>query len=262
MTPSTPAPASVGVGVSQGKGTLPPSVAAANDPAIPHVAHTKTTSLGGFETPKPSKTDVSNALKTGSNAPTPVNQSYVMSSVSGQSAPAPAPVEIPKGVSWSNAKTLVDSGDKGNGTKAVVTYVLDGDTAKLNAPGNPDLLCRIDGYDAPETTKPSRNQPGQPLGNEAWNTMRSLIEKKEVTVKYSEASKDPYGRYICQIEVSGKDVSIPMLQQGLGEIYHRYVKPNQANIQAENYAKQNKLGVWGLPSHETPWDYRKRQRKQ
>lgn len=143
---------------------------------------------------------------------------------------------------------------RGGGQKAIVTYVSDGDTAKMSSGVN----CRIDGIDAPETAKPKFNKAGQPYGEEAKKTLEQLIANKEVTVRITKPS-DKYGRAICQIEISGKDVSHEMVKAGAAWVYEQYARDPSLKVE-QLAAQKNRRGLWGVPGvPEYPPVFRQRQ---
>jgi micrococcal nuclease len=176
--------------------------------------------------------------------------------------------EIPN-VNWSKPITIIDGANASPSERApqraVMTFmdVQDGDTVHVNRPGKSKLECRLD-YDAPETAKPWKGEPGQPKGEEAHSTLAGFIKNNEVTVRITQAAdtsgersgKNNYGRSLCQIEISGHNISEEMVRKGLGWVWNQYAKPVLA--QQQQLAKSEKLGVFSEPNPEAPWDYRKR----
>jgi endonuclease YncB( thermonuclease family) len=165
------------------------------------------------------------------------------------------PVEVPKDLTWSDPKPMVQaSNPSSKAERALVTLVQDGDTAGIRRQDGSPVNCRIDGIDAPETAKPWKGQPAQPMANESKKTLQDMIENKEVTVQVSYA-KDKYGRNFCQIDIEGKNVSREMVRSGMAELYQRYAKdPQLGGIQ--NEAKSAKRGIWGLENYQRPEEFR------
>lgn len=177
-----------------------------------------------------------------------------------------APVAVDPNTQWSKPAPVVQA-DKPTGQKAVVTYVDDGDSARVKTKDGSNINCRIDSIDAPETAKPKYNKPGQPFGEEAKKTLQSMIDRKEVTVivtKAADTSSPPsgannYGRSLCKIEVQGQGVDAKMLQAGAAWLYRKYGEQPDPNLQAmETKARNDGVGLWADPNPENPKDFRKR----
>lgn len=169
-----------------------------------------------------------------------------------------APVEVPRNVKWEDPKTVVKAAPgsipKGQGTKHVFTYVLDGDTASTDN----GLKCRIDTIDAPEVAKPQYNKRGQAYGEESKRTLEQMILNKEVNVRIVKPS-DKYGRSVCQIEVEGKGVDHAMVQAGAAMVYDFFAKDSLRYpelLKAQEDAKKGKRGIWKNGSAENPANYR------
>lgn len=181
-----------------------------------------------------------------------------LDSASGAPVARTAPVEVPRNVKWEDPKTVVKAAPgsipKGQGTKHVFTYVLDGDTASTDN----GLRCRIDTIDAPEVAKPQYNKRGQAYGEESKRTLEELILNKEANVRIVRPS-DKYGRAICQIEVEGKGVDHAMVQAGAAMIYTVFAKDTLRYpelLKAQEDSKKNKRGIWKNGSAEDPAKYR------
>lgn len=168
----------------------------------------------------------------------------------GETTPAAKPVAIPKVAMQQPVTLLKATGSNAVGStgKAVITYVDDGDTVRSD---NPNLVCRIDGIDAPEVAHPTHGKPtGQPYGEESKATLQDMILKREVTVRISKPAvgtektrANNYGRDVCQIEISGKNVSTEMVRAGAAWVYtHFNTDPTLPTLQAE--AKAAHRGLW------------------
>jgi endonuclease YncB( thermonuclease family) len=176
------------------------------------------------------------------------------------SAKETQPLVVPENVQWTppvNAKprdpTLPESG----GRKALVTMVLDGDSAKLRTEGTKkspaeDLICRLDKIDAPETAK--KGKTGQPYGEESKMSLKRLIEQKNVSVWVS-TSKDQYGRDLCQIEIDGADVSLKQLESGAAWLYKKYGNPALYGS-ANTSARIDRKGLYADPKAVHPRFYK------
>ena len=65
-----------------------------------------------------------------------------------------------------------------------------------------------------------------------------------------------YHRDVCQVEVSGKDVSVELIRAGAAWLYKEYNKYGEGGFDLESNARQSKLGLWGLPNPVYPPDFR------
>lgn len=184
---------------------------------------------------------------------------------SGKATPI-APVAVDPNTKWAKSSPVVQAATPG-GQKAVVTYVDDGDSARVKTKDGSNINCRIDTLDAPEVAKPKYNKPGQSFGEEAKKTLQGLIDRKEVTVIVTQAadtSKPPskennWGRSLCKIEVQGQGVDAKMLSAGAAWLYRKYGESPDPKLQAiESKAKVNQVGLWEDPTAENPKDFRKR----
>lgn len=217
-----------------------------------------TAAVGAFEAPAPAK------VVTADGSTTTVKPSTDHVSVdlaSGATTKASQPVQIPKNVQWQPPVTAVQAAGpqaKDAGQKAVITYVGDGDSVAGNFKGGGTVNCRIDGIDAPEVAHPSHGKPvGQPYGEDAKKLLQDMIDQKEVTIRVTKPSVNGsnYGRSMCQIEISGKDVSKEMVRAGAAMVYERYAKDPEL-FQLQNDARTNKRGLWANPNPINPEHFR------
>lgn len=172
------------------------------------------------------------------------------------------PLQLPADAKWGNQEVVVQakpsagSPIKDGWQKAMVTFVGDGDGAKLTTKGGERFDCRLDLIDAPETPKPQYRKNGQPFGEESKKSLQQMIENKEVTVKITRAaSEKAQGRPICQIEIEGKDVSVEQLRKGMAWLYQRSTAgfDNRA-IEDNNKAKG--IGLFSDRSAQHPRDFK------
>lgn len=143
------------------------------------------------------------------------------------------------------------------GKEYLVTKVSDGDTLTLS---NGDRI-RLCGIDAPEKA--------QPLGIQAKNKLRSLVDAAGGKVIVNEVERDRYGRIVAEVftkipSAPGGETFIQeeMLKSGMAYHYERYSNncPNKsAIVNAESIAKENQAGVWS-GTHTPPWVWRQQQR--
>ena len=144
--------------------------------------------------------------------------------------------------------------------------VIDGDTIRT-PDGQSIRLC---GIDAPEVAH--RGKVGQPLGEEAKQKLRSLIDAAGGRVIVSAAGTDRYGRTIAEVFVNAQNpqrpeeervVNYELVRSGLAYHYRQYSRgcPNGAEAleAGEQKARGQRLGVWAKDNVK-PWDFRKAQR--
>jgi micrococcal nuclease len=139
-----------------------------------------------------------------------------------------------------------------------VLSVHDGDTLKARK-GDRTQSFRFCGIDSPELK--------QTLGIESRDKLRSLVLSSKNKVMISEIESDRYGRVVAEIytrSASGeKFLNEEMVVSGMAMVYPAYVNkcPNKIALgNAEEIAKNKRLGVWANSSTVPPWEYRKQQR--
>jgi|SRR5690554_1673689 endonuclease YncB( thermonuclease family) len=130
-------------------------------------------------------------------------------------------------------------------------HVSDGDSFIVLANGT-EFRVRIQGIDAPERR--------QPYSRKARESLAEQIADKEITVQYDK--KDRYGRIVGKVLVNDNDVGLVQLQRGLAWFYRYYqqeLSPEDkaAYAQAEDDARQKKLGLWSDNQPMPPWEFRR-----
>lgn len=210
---------------------------------------------GGFAPPEPSQPNQA-----------PVTSNVTLHPASGTVAPASTPVQVPPDLKWGKPQELVKAvpsalPPRGQAERAVVTYVEDGDTARLQRDDHSLVNCRIDTIDAPETAHARANKPGQAYGEQAKQALVSLIENKQVTLRITRPEKDQYGRNFCQIEIEGKGIDTEMVRQGAAWVYDYFVKKDNPGIYPqmkalETEARNAKLGLWADANPVNPKAFR------
>ena len=135
--------------------------------------------------------------------------------------------------------------------------IYDGDTLRV-VKGNQELKIRFCGTDSPELK--------QPLGVEARDYLRSLINDSNGTVHLIRVGIDRYGRTIAELFVPALSnpeqeihLNSAMVEAGYAWHYEQYSDncPNKYGLEiAENIARDNKVGVYS-GSHQEPWLWRK-----
>ena len=128
--------------------------------------------------------------------------------------------------------------------------VIDGDTIHIGK-----LKYRFSGIDAPEM-KQLCNKGGKEVlcGLLAKNALIEKINNSPVTCKIEEV--DRYKRLVAECFVREESLSKFLVKNGYALAYRRY---SMKFVDDENYAKENKLGLWSM-TFEYPWDYRTKAR--
>ena len=128
--------------------------------------------------------------------------------------------------------------------------VIDGDTIHIGK-----LKYRFSGIDAPEM-KQLCNKDGKEVlcGVLAKNALIEKINNSPVTCKIEEV--DRYKRLVAECFVREESLSKFLVKNGYALAYRRY---SMKFVDDENYAKENKLGLWSM-TFEYPWDYRTKAR--
>lgn len=128
-----------------------------------------------------------------------------------------------------------------------VVNVVDGDTIDVNINGTIERV-RLIGIDTPELV--DFRQPIECFAQEASNQAKEVLAGQKVRLEpdITQGDEDKYGRLLRYIFLSdGTNFNQLMIEQGFAHEY-TYDLPYlyQDNFkQAENYAKDNSLGLWG-----------------
>ena len=112
-----------------------------------------------------------------------------------------------------------------------VTKVIDGDTIVISG----GRSVRLIGIDTAEK--------GEDCFEEAKNRLEELVLNKEVALEQDGENKDKYGRLLRYVFVSGENINVMLVDEGLAiaSFYgnKRYAKEI---AQAEEHAMENKIG--------------------
>ena len=125
--------------------------------------------------------------------------------------------------------------------------VVDGDTIVFNGE-----KIRFSGIDTPELKQTCMN------GNEkifcGKNAKMLLIKKigNEIPKCISEG-KDYFKRTLAECFINGESLSVYLVRSGYAFAYRKY---SDKFIKDEEFAKENKLGMWST-KFQYPWDFRK-----
>ena len=125
--------------------------------------------------------------------------------------------------------------------------VVDGDTIVLNGE-----KIRFSGIDTPELKQTCMNGDEKVF---CGKSAKMLLIKKignEIPECISEG-KDTYKRTLAECFVKGESLSAFLVRSGYAFAYRKYSKKF---IKDEEFAKENKLGMWAM-TFQYPWDFRK-----
>jgi endonuclease YncB( thermonuclease family) len=140
--------------------------------------------------------------------------------------------------------------------EVVANSIHDGDTLRVRSSKGEILKVRFACVDAPELK--------QPMGEEARNHLRSLVNRGGNKVKVQAITVDRYGRTVAQLWNNHGLIQSQMAIAGMAYGYDQYKKdcPNWPAIEStQAQAQEAKLGVWKLQGGgQRPWDYRKSNR--
>lgn len=150
---------------------------------------------------------------------------------------------------------LLNAGDEGGGgeggpsgerLRALVTRVVDGDTAEMEIQGFSDEEdVRYIGVDTPESVAPG--QPVECFGKEASEFNRRLVEGERVALELGAERRDRYGRLLAYIYRGDTFVNAELVRRGYARTLE--IAPNTdfapefARLQQR--AANDARGLWG-----------------
>ena len=125
--------------------------------------------------------------------------------------------------------------------------VVDGDTIVLNGE-----KIRFSGIDTPELKQTCINGDEKVF---CGKIAKMLLIKKigNQTPKCIIEGKDAYKRTLAECFVNGESLSVFLVRSGYAFAYRKY---SDKFIKDEEFAKENKLGMWSM-KFQYPWDFRK-----
>ena len=88
-----------------------------------------------------------------------------------------------------------------------------------------------------------------------WGHCKRCVGKKKINkqqVSCKEEEIDRYKRIVAECFVNNDSLSKYLVRNGHAVAYRKY---SMKFVEDEDYAKQNKLGLWSM-SFDYPWDYR------
>jgi len=124
--------------------------------------------------------------------------------------------------------------------------VIDGDTIHIGS-----KKYRFSGIDTPEMKQTCKKDNQIVMcGVIARDALVKKINKQQVSCKEEEI--DRYKRIVAECFVNNESLSKYLVRNGHAVAYRKY---SMKFVEDEDYAKQNKLGLWSM-SFDYPWDYR------
>jgi micrococcal nuclease len=117
---------------------------------------------------------------------------------------------------------------------ARVARVIDGDTVELADSNRLRYLL----VDTPEAT----NGHDECYGAEAREYNRSLVEQREVDLRYDQVCRDRFGRLLAWVTVAGREVNERLISDGYGCVLH--IPPNGDARAAHFRALQSEAELW------------------
>jgi endonuclease YncB( thermonuclease family) len=124
--------------------------------------------------------------------------------------------------------------------------VIDGDTIHIGS-----KKYRFSGIDTPEMKQTCKKDNQIVMcGVIARDALVKKINKQQVNCKEEEI--DRYKRIVAECFVNNESLSKYLVRNGHAVAYRKY---SMKFVEDEDYAKQNKLGLWSM-SFDYPWDYR------
>ena len=125
--------------------------------------------------------------------------------------------------------------------------IVDGDTIVLNGE-----KIRFSGIDTPEL-KQTCMKGEQKVFCGMFAKMLLIKKVGNETPKCISEGKDAYKRTLAECFINGESLSVFLVRSGYAFAYRKYSKKF---IKEEEFAKENKLGMWSM-EFEYPWDFRK-----
>ena len=125
--------------------------------------------------------------------------------------------------------------------------VIDGDTIVLNGE-----KIRFSGIDTPEL-KQTCLKDNEEVGCGMFAKMLLVKKIDNNTPKCISEGQDAYKRTLAECFVNGESLSAFLVRSGYAFAYRKY---SDKFIKDEEFAKENKLGMWAM-TFQYPWDFRK-----
>lgn len=137
-----------------------------------------------------------------------------------------------------------------------VVKVADGDTITIvNSVGYKQKI-RLQAIDAPETQ--------QAFGKICSKQLSEKVMNANVIIEYEK--KDQYGRLLGTVWLGERDINLEQIAEGCAWYYDHYkdqwsVQIDEEYTRAQNYAQNNRLGLWKQKNPMNPYQFRKMSRR-
>ncbi len=133
-----------------------------------------------------------------------------------------------------------------------VVKITDGDTLYVLDANYKEHKIRLAGIDAPERR--------QAYGLASRKHLLSIVAGKQVRVEYQK--RDRYGRIVGKVLLDGIDVCLEQVKAGFAWHYKKYQHEQSAEdrelyADAENQAREGRLGLWRENNPIPPWEHRR-----
>ncbi|WP_157620720.1 thermonuclease family protein [Synechococcus sp. PCC 7335] len=139
-------------------------------------------------------------------------------------------------------------------TPAVTPYwrvlsVGDGDTLRVTT-GTENATIRLGCVDSPELA--------QDFGESSKEYLQALLPIN-TPVALRTVATDRYGRTVAEIFSQGRNINLSLVESGHAVAYRQYLSQcdQDAYLEAEAIARQNRLVFWSVPNPVMPWDFRR-----
>lgn len=143
---------------------------------------------------------------------------------------------------------------KGSKYSAKVHTVSDGDTVRVTDTNGAEHKIRLAFIDAPEKK--------QKAGLESLEALKALILDKQINVEVTDV--DRYQREVGRLTLGNDDINFQQILKGNAWHYKSLDKRKDGGYQqyenAEQQAREQKLGLWQYKNPQAPWEWRKQQR--
>lgn len=136
-----------------------------------------------------------------------------------------------------------------------VVSIADGDTITVLDAGRQQHKIRLAGIDAPEKK--------QAFGERSRQNLAAHVFNKMVDVEWDK--RDRYGRTVGKVMVNGVDANQEQIKAGMAWWYEQYRREQspedqQRYAEAEQQAKERRVGLWRDPDPVAPWEWRSARR--
>ncbi|EDX82683.1 Staphylococcal nuclease family protein, putative [Synechococcus sp. PCC 7335] len=125
----------------------------------------------------------------------------------------------------------------------------DGDTLRVTT-GTENATIRLGCVDSPELA--------QDFGESSKEYLQALLPIN-TPVALRTVATDRYGRTVAEIFSQGRNINLSLVESGHAVAYRQYLSQcdQDAYLEAEAIARQNRLVFWSVPNPVMPWDFRR-----